>query len=307
MFSTPMSELEKFFVEIGDGRCVEVEKVVKRINVNTATDPYTGLKPLAYTLQYSTNPIKVLEILIRNGVDLNQRNDEPPLIYCIRQNKFDLAKYLIHKGANACLPDKQGQTPLSCAIRNKNMGMIQFLLDNGADFTIHTALITAVDTRNAEMIKFLVEKGASLKVTDQNGYTPFLKLIRLMDFPMVKYLVERGVDINQKSKDNQTALSISLSNQDFRMFDFLIKSGADLNLASKEIDEMVKKNKDLEIYMENLTTARSISVGEEKKKGTGTTKVATKEVNSHGTPVKLLHQFSRLETKFTGHEEAPEK
>ncbi|KAJ3649407.1 hypothetical protein Zmor_021153 [Zophobas morio] len=286
MFSTPMSELEKFFVEIGDGRCVEVEKVVKRINVNTATDPYTGLKPLAYTLQYSTNPIKVLEILIRNGVDLNQRNDEPPLIYCIRQNKFDLAKYLIHKGANACLPDKQ---------------------DNGADFTIHTALITAVDTRNAEMIKFLVEKGASLKVTDQNGYTPFLKLIRLMDFPMVKYLVERGVDINQKSKDNQTALSISLSNQDFRMFDFLIKSGADLNLASKEIDEMVKKNKDLEIYMENLTTARSISVGEEKKKGTGTTKVATKEVNSHGTPVKLLHQFSRLETKFTGHEEAPEK
>ncbi len=55
-----------------------------------------------------------------------------PLIYAVRANKVNIAKFLIEHGANVNAKNVRGQTPLSLAERAGNTEMIQLLKAHGA-------------------------------------------------------------------------------------------------------------------------------------------------------------------------------
>ena len=71
--------------------------------------------------------------------------------------------------------DDAGKTALIWAVYNKNLEMVNALLDKGADVNVveknegKTALIWAAYNNNLEMVNALLDKGADREIKGKNG------------------------------------------------------------------------------------------------------------------------------------------
>ncbi|KAI4455209.1 molting protein mlt-4 [Holotrichia oblita] len=96
-----------------------------------------------------------------------------------------------------------GDTPLFCAIRKKNVEMVEILLENGADgnyvdkYTSHlTPLFNAVETQHLDIIGILLRKGADVNFKNDYDVTPLYLATLLRNVNMVKLLLEHGAHLN---------------------------------------------------------------------------------------------------------------
>lgn len=121
---------------------------------------------------------------------------------CLNNNKLNLFKHFIEKGADVNEPsNKDLDTPLITAIRNRNFNAMHTLLDNGASTTIgnvngHTPLHIAVSNGSITALDILLTKGSGyLNSTDLNGHTPLNIAILANDRSMISQLLWKGADI----------------------------------------------------------------------------------------------------------------
>ena len=84
---------------------------------------------------------RIAETLLEAGADINYRGD-PPLIAAATKNRIQLAKTLLRAGAEANVTSNVGQTPMSCAIREKHLPMVKLLGEHG----IHGLTVWNSDT-----------------------------------------------------------------------------------------------------------------------------------------------------------------
>ena len=85
-------------------------------------------------------------------------------------------RFLLAKGANPNIADKNGTTPLQLAAQLGFADGVEILADRGAavdvpDSTGETPLISAVHRRDSGLVKLLIEKGASADRADNSGRT----------------------------------------------------------------------------------------------------------------------------------------
>lgn len=85
-------------------------------------------------------------------------------------------RFLLAKGANPNIADKNGTTPLQLAAQLGFAEGVEILADRGAavdvpDSTGETPLISAVHRRDSGLVKLLIEKGASADRADNSGRT----------------------------------------------------------------------------------------------------------------------------------------
>lgn len=83
-------------------------------------------------------------------------------------------KFLMQRGANPNIRDKNGITPLQLAVRLNYVEGAQELIKRGARFDIsngtgETPLITAVHARNTQLVRILLAQGANPDRTDNSG------------------------------------------------------------------------------------------------------------------------------------------
>lgn len=125
-------------------------EIIRFLNEKGAKTKYNCIYCEHTILEYvvATNNIDGLMFIEKNGGNIygTNINDGFSLLHLATLlEKFEAAKYLIHKKVpvNAC--DKWGRTPLHCAMEDGNLQIIQYLIDNGADVTIkdHSGLLPA--------------------------------------------------------------------------------------------------------------------------------------------------------------------
>jgi ankyrin repeat protein len=82
---------------------------------------------------------------------------------------MDVAKLLLAHGGEVNAFDNFGKTPLHNAVAQENIGMIQFLIENGADVNAckrgaggTSPMAFALITRNGDIFKLLKEHGGKL-------------------------------------------------------------------------------------------------------------------------------------------------
>ncbi|WP_246034563.1 ankyrin repeat domain-containing protein [Qipengyuania marisflavi] len=85
-------------------------------------------------------------------------------------------KFLLSKGANPNVADKNGVVPLQIASQLGFIEGIEALLDRGAEVDVtnaagETPLISAVHRRDIAMVRLLVSKGANPDRSDNSGRT----------------------------------------------------------------------------------------------------------------------------------------
>ena len=134
------------------------------------------------------------------------------LFYNIINNKIkELAK--LAKNEPLDIRDETGDTPLMCAIRNKNIKSLSILLKNGAspnfpDIRGWFPLHFATQKENIEMIELLVKNDANINQQDgMDGRTPLAVSIGTQNKIIIDYLLKQGADIHIPSKRGVTPAS----------------------------------------------------------------------------------------------------
>ncbi|XP_053594093.1 putative ankyrin repeat protein RF_0381 [Microplitis demolitor] len=107
--------------------------------------------------------------------------------------------------------DSDNHTPLSLAVKNKNIDMVEYLLDNGADinsknyfggFSDWTALDTAVEINDENIVRFLLNNKNCHVITKRAYYyTPLLTATQNNNLRIVKMLVEKIAQHDSCGKD----------------------------------------------------------------------------------------------------------
>jgi len=129
-------------------------------NINTIDDE--GLTPLLHTIIHGN--LELVQYMIERGacIHYQDRAGWTPLLWSIRCNHVDIAKYLIKEiSVDVNMADYSGRTPLMCAICGYHTELAKMLIYRGAD--IH------MEDNNKENALSLSTKAVMSKRSGRNG------------------------------------------------------------------------------------------------------------------------------------------
>jgi ankyrin repeat protein len=217
-------------------------------------------------------------MLVRAGARVNAVDDQgtTPLFLACINGSAAMTDMLLQARADLTLARATGVTPLMMAARTGNVEVVRALLGHGADVnareTTHeqTALMWAVAQNHSGVVQLLLEKGANVRartpprrtrnaVSGQfaggecclpnyvGGFTPLLFAAQQGHVDAARQLLGAGADINDTAADGTSALVLAidsapvvservnrseLASQKLQetMARFLLESGADPNL-----------------------------------------------------------------------------
>ena len=149
----------------------------------------------------------VVKALVEGGADINQRNagdETSPLLIAIINGHFDLAKWMLEKGADPAMSAFNGVTPLYAvlniqwapkslypspkAYQQQTTGyleLMQLLIDKGADVNARLQRKVWYQAFNSDFAG-----------VDESGATPFWRAAYANDVAAMKLLVTAGADPN---------------------------------------------------------------------------------------------------------------
>lgn len=167
--------------------------------------------------------IKLVEQLIKHGVNVNYTNDklQTPLHIAMGMSDCDIVKILVENNANVSAKDVMGRTPIFYTqitgykyeedkIKNDKFILTEEDINNMKLLIIHGANIDEIDNlgfsvlhwavsigklNGDEVFKTLFEElGAQVDVCADNGYTPLYLAIMQKDVRIIKILLEHGAN-----------------------------------------------------------------------------------------------------------------
>lgn len=96
---------------------------------------------------------------------------ETPLLIAVARQDVPWMNYLLARGADANIADRQGLTPLMAAVQSGHVAGVRTLVERGARVNHangggETALHSAVHRRDVAMVRLLMDMGANPDITD---------------------------------------------------------------------------------------------------------------------------------------------
>ncbi|MFZ5525960.1 MAG: ankyrin repeat domain-containing protein [Pseudomonadota bacterium] len=166
-----------------------------------------------------------------------------PLGLAMQSGQFDMAKYMISRGADIDLA-------LGLAVQTGQIEMAKQLIDEGADVNHEPLLFVAADKQNLRMVDFLLERGANPNGMDRDhSTTPLITLMRysgrLGGLPpeaealqqigmtevrlslIARHLVAKGANVNLTTRSCKTAYLEASDYHSTTMTALLLELGAD--------------------------------------------------------------------------------
>nr|CAH0112680.1 unnamed protein product [Daphnia galeata] len=171
------------------------------------------------------------------GINDRDKDGRTPLYYAVCADNLNSVSYLLEKGADPTIGDKDGFTPFHMAAGlNKETKILELLLSDEkvdldkSDESGRTILHMAVVESNVTTARFLLSKGANPNVADKNKITPLHKAAKFAkDHDIVELLLDhKDVEINCLDKYEQNALHYAKANKHGlgeRIINLLIEKG----------------------------------------------------------------------------------
>jgi len=124
---------------------------------------------------------------------------------CMRAH-WDIAKYLIEKGADLNVVGGDGGTQINWAVHHDNVEIIKLMVEKGAKLNIRnqwgmTELHTAIWRGCIHVVEYLLNHGSDPTIKTNEGWTAMHYAFRSGHDNVIKMLKERGLSTDVK--DNQ--------------------------------------------------------------------------------------------------------
>jgi ankyrin repeat protein len=126
------------------------------------------------------------------------------------------------------------KTALQRASINGHKGVVELLIDKGADVNYHddwpggTALHYAAEYRRTEIVELLIAKGANLKARRgyPSGDTPLHTAVRKGHKDIAELLIKKGADVNARNGEGKSPLDVVGSRNLRQISELLVANGA---------------------------------------------------------------------------------
>ena len=218
-----------------------IKKLVQKIQNNTNTNELF----LNELINNNFNKAKLEKSFTKYEININHlnTNSENYLYLAIYNGKTEAALWLIEKGIEIDVANKNGFTPFDIAIENQYHRVVQVILSkietdiNKTDIHGRTKLQDSIMLGDHEMAKILIEHGADLNSKDNKGQNILYDALSYGHIDFIEYLLSlKELDINNIDKENNNILhhAFALSNDEVALK--LIKNGANPNHRNKEGD-----------------------------------------------------------------------
>lgn len=144
------------------------------------------------------------------------RNGITPLHIACENNDFAAVNLLIEHGHPLSIVSKRGESPLSLAILNENLGIVRSLLNAGAKWRdpIHdtTLLHLAVFSNSADVMRLLLDYGFPIEATNAAGTTAIIDACQQGSLKICQLLHEYGADIETRASGSPLHEACSIGN-----------------------------------------------------------------------------------------------
>jgi uncharacterized protein len=151
----------------------------------------------------------------------------PALELAIWENRYEIAKTLIEKGARTRNGDFSS---LLVASEYGRLDILKYLIEVRHEKIDETAFSVASFSGKYDCAKYLLLKGANQDKGDIRGKLSFLiETIKNNDLESLKALKFNEGEIDYHDCEGKTPLIIAVENNSLEILDYLIKNGADIN------------------------------------------------------------------------------
>ena len=204
-----------------EGDTVKVQSLLE-IGVSTETRDLYGRT----ALMTASKHLKVLEILLNNGANINavDSSGKTPLIFSVFASNIQATKFLLERGADAHTRDKSGRLPLTYAWEASNYEMLEVFYDAEPKFDIASAAVVG----KLEGVKDILREGSNIDKRSEFGETALTASIGRDHFAVAKYLIQVGADVNLIGRYCSPLVSVILK-RNVQLVKDLIHHGADIN------------------------------------------------------------------------------
>ena len=182
---------------------VEIPGVTRPFSFNELIGKQGGLTALHFAARQGA--ARTVETLVEKGADVNQTSPADgvtPLLIATINGQFDIAKYLLERGADPNVANNAGVTPLYAAL-NVEWAPRMFYPQPRAHLqqqTTYLDLMTALLDKGADPNPrvnrklWFTQYNFDLLRIDESGATPFWRAAYASDVEAMKLLVARGAD-----------------------------------------------------------------------------------------------------------------
>lgn len=158
-----------------------------------AAAPKTDDPSKEHTLQQAA------EILLEYGANPNaiveQKGQQMPIHLAAANNHVGVVEALLNKGADVNATTEKGITPMGIAAKQGAVDMVKCLLKHHVDIVESKALFHAAFCRETtEVMDILLKAGADINAPDAQGITPLFAAVYAVSLPNVQFLLAHGAD-----------------------------------------------------------------------------------------------------------------
>ncbi|EMI67141.1 ankyrin repeat domain-containing protein, partial [Leptospira sp. Fiocruz LV4135] len=185
-----------------------------------------------------------VELLIENGVPINQSNDDKNTLARIfarmeknpDEKEQTFIKLLFSKVQDLSYKDSEGCNYLCLSIKKGNFPITKLLLEKGInpdekDNRSRTALFIALEEREFEIAKYLIENGAPINQSndDKNILARLIRTIEKnpdeKEQTFIKLLLNKIQDLSYKDSEGCNYLCLSIKRGNFPITKLLLEKG----------------------------------------------------------------------------------
>jgi hypothetical protein len=165
-------------------------------------------------------------VLVSNGAEINAKDwgDQTPLQNAVFHGDKNVVDFLIAEGA---------EISIHLAAYIGNYAKVKILIESGVDSNLSdfgdTVLHHAASGGHNDIARLLIDNGANLNTKNRMGQTPLHISTRIGYKDMVELLIDKGANININNDEGRTPLHEAANSGHKDLVTLLISHGADLN------------------------------------------------------------------------------